>query len=200
MKRNLRAALFVAIVVLFGASFAHADSVTDTDVKFTAFVTGTTVTLDIQCMNVSVCGNWYLGDVTLKGFTFSGSPALGVAPSGYTIENGGQDNNGVGNGGGCNGTQMGGAVCWDAPTALSTQLGGGVHVFTANITGGVPGTLHVQATGYTNTSGDQTHGGKVLAVSDDLARTPDPGFFVLFASGMLVLAILRRRAFSIAQA
>lgn len=186
--------LIVAFAVLLGAGVASADSITVNDVQFTATVTSTTVTLDVQCLDITVCGNWYLGDVTLKGFTFTGTPTLGTAPSGYTLIDGGQNNNAVGSGGGCDSTQLGSAVCWDASLPLTTQLGSGVIEFTANITDGVPGTLHVQATAYDNSSGSQTDGGKVLAVSDDLTTVPEPSTFALLGLGLLGLAIAGRRA------
>lgn len=196
----LAAAFCMGIVGLLGASSAQADTITDNNVQFTATVTATTVTLQIQCLVPGTCGSWYLGDVTLKGFTFTGGPTLGSAPSGYAVVNGGQDNNGVGNGGGCNGTQGGMAVCWDAPSTLTTQLGSGVITFTANITGGaVNDVLHVQATAYSNSSGDQKGGGKVLAVSDDLGggtSVPEPGTLALLGSGAFALGALRRRVFS----
>jgi len=201
--------VFLMFVVFVWIGVAHADTITDNDVQFTATVTSTSVTLQIQCLDTSVCGSWYLGDVSLKGFTFTGSPSLGSAPSGYTVQNGAQNNDAVGSGGGCNGTQAGMAVCWDAPTTLSTQLGGGVNTFTANITGGATDTLHVQATAYDNTSGTQQGGGKVLAVSDDLlpgggggggggggSTVPEPSTLLLLGSTLPALAGLRRRLFS----
>lgn len=200
----------MAVVVLSGAGLARADLFTDTNsnVLFTASVTptstGETISLDIQCLNVSVCGNWYLGDVTLKGFSFTGDPTLGPSPTGYTVENGGQDNNAVGSGGGCNGAtkagkgQDGKAVCWDAPSTLGTKLGGSPIVFTANITGtGNPD--HIQVTAYDNTSGTENGGTKVLAVSDDLTAggttpTPEPASLVMLGSGLLTIGgILRRK-------
>jgi len=207
MTAKLCKVLMVTFFAIAFASFAQADTITDSDVQFTATVSGSTVTLQVQCLDTSVCGSWYLGDVSLKGFTFTGSPSLGPAPSGYTVQNGAQNNDAVGGGGGCNSTQTGMAVCWDAPTTLSTQLGGGVNTFTANITNGsVNDTLHVQATAYDNTSGTQQGGGKVLAVSDDLlpggggggggSTVPEPSTLLLFGSAMPVLAGLRRYVFS----
>jgi hypothetical protein len=198
MKAKFSRFTVVAFLVLFGASYAFADSVTDSDIRFTATVSATTVTLDVQCVNTAVCGNWYLGDVTVKGFSFTGSPTLGTAPFGYSLENGGQNNSAVGTGGGCNGTQAGDAVCWDAPFFL-TQLGGGVLVFTANITGGSPGPLSVQATGYNNPFGFQwLWWGKTFAVSDQLdpssAAVPEPSALILLGSGLLALIVLRRSA------
>jgi hypothetical protein len=206
MVRNvLLVGSLLAIVMLCGVSSAHADTITDTNVQFTGIVTGSQVTLEIQCLNSAICGNWYLGDVTLKGFTFATGPTLGGAPSGYTVVNGGQNNNAVGNGGGCNGTQGGQAVCWDAPTTLSTKLGSNPIFFTANITDGDASTLHVQATAYDNSAGDQQGGGKVLAVSDDLlgstpvVPTPEPGALSLFATGLIALgfAVGLRRMLSL---
>jgi hypothetical protein len=193
--------LCMGIVALLGAGVAQADTITDNNVQFTGTVTATTVTLTVQCLVPASCGTWFLGDVTLKGFTFTGAPTLGTAPSGYAVVNGGQNNNAVGTGGGCNDTQTGKAVCWDAPSTLTTQLGSGVITFTANITGGTAGTLHVQATAYNNSAGTETQGGKVLAVSKDLTpgggtSVPEPGTFALIGSGLFALGTLRRRVFS----
>jgi len=191
--------ILVAGTVLLGASLVHADSITDGSVQFTATVTGTTVTLQIQCLDVSVCGSWYLGDVSLKGFTFTGDPVLDTAPSGYTVQNSGQNNDAVGSGGGCDTTQAGSAVCWDASLPLTTQLGSGVITFSADITDGSTGPLHVQATAYDNVNGDQTNGGKVMAVSDDLVAVPEPATLALLTLGFgaVALAAFRRRAFSL---
>ena len=161
----------VFIVCLFSAlcaGIAHADSVTVNDVTFTGTVTSKIATLEIQCTVASVCGSWYLGDVTLKGFSYTGTPTLGTAPAGYTLMPGGQNNNAVSTGGGCNGTQVGSALCWDASLPLTTVLGTSPIFFTANIAGGTVGALAVQATAYNNSAGSQISGAKVLAVSCSL--------------------------------
>ena len=204
VKASTFKVLILALVAFPFASLAHADTYTDTngDIQISATVSSLsgveTVTLDIQCTNVSVCGSWYLGDVTLKGFTFTGNPTLGPSPSGYTIKSGGEDNKAVGAGGGCNGSQGGMAICWDAPSTLGTQLGGGTVVFTGSFTGsGAPD--HIQLTGYDNTSGIQKKGGKVLAISDNLTDnpsptpTPEPASLVLLGSGLLTIGGFLRR-------
>ncbi len=196
MKKTIIIASLLVLACIGFAGAANADTLTVGDLTFTATVTGTTATLTIQCTD-SACANWFLGDLTLKGFTFTGSPTLGSAPSGYTLANGGQDNNAVGTGGGCNGTQGNMAVCWDAPTTLTTQLGNGVITFTANITGGSAGTLHVQATGYNNNGGLQTKGGKTFAISEDLTggnvKTPEPASMLLLGLGLIGVPFLRRK-------
>jgi hypothetical protein len=186
--------IIVGFAILLGSSFCYADSYTDpsTDVQFTGSVTATMVTLDVQCLNTTICGSLYLGDVALKGFTFSGTPVLGSAPSGYTLVNGGANDSGNG---GCNGTQTGKALCWAPPSSLTTQLGSTLLVFTATITdGSVSDPLHVQATGFTNSAGDQTHGGKPLAVSNDLTSgipaVPEPGTWVLIGAELAALALV----------
>jgi len=213
MKVSLVKILILAVVVLLGTTFAQAGSitgsVTDDNVKFTGTVTGSLATLTVECISMA-CNGWYLGDVTLKGFMFGSGPTPGMFPAGYTVENGGQNDDAVGNGGGCNGAtksgkgQDGKAVCWDAALPLTTILEDGtVFTFTAVIddVSGM-GPLHVQATAYDNSTGSQKKGGKVLAISDDLSgaltETPEPSTFVFLGSGLLVgLGAVRRRLGSV---
>ena len=74
-------------VVLLGlvlSGSARADSFTYDSIVFTGSVTGTTATLTIQCTDAKACGNFYLGDVTLRGFNYSGTSTLVSAPAGYS--------------------------------------------------------------------------------------------------------------------
>jgi len=213
----LKGRMFLIVVlglVLAGVSQpAFADSYTDptTDITFTGTVTSGLVTLTVQCGNAALCGSIYLGDVVLKGFSWTGTPALGSAPGGYTLAPGGMNLGAIASGGGCDGSDTGGALCWDnpTPTALSLQLGTSPLVFTATITGGSFSTgdpLHVQAAGFNTTAGTQQRGNKPLAVSCDLAANgtttcegntsvPEPGTStLLFAGGLLGLALLARKA------
>jgi hypothetical protein len=101
-------------VVLLGlvlSGTARADSFTYDSIVFTGSVTGNTATLTIQCTDAKACGSFYLGDVTLKGFSYMGTPTLASAPNGYDAMGGGQNNSAVGTGGG-NGTNLSSAVCW----------------------------------------------------------------------------------------
>ena len=198
MVKNFKIIVLLAVLAAFASvSTALADSIyidPATDVEFTATVTGTLVTLDVQCLNTKTCGALYLGDVSLKGFTFTGTPTLGSGSApGYTLVNGGQNNSGVGGGGGCNDSDLGGAVCWDTtgPT-LTLQLGNTQHTFTANITGGSVQDLAVMATGYTNDTGSQTGGGKPLAVSSNLT-VPEPNTAVLLVIGLFCVFAFRVR-------
>jgi hypothetical protein len=201
-KTWMSGVVMLGLCLVFGGT-TKADSFTAGDVFLTGNVSGTTATLTIKCLD-SGCNGWYLGDVTLKGFTFTGSPTLGTAPAGYTVLNGGQDNSGVGDGGGCNGTQGGQGTCWDVQNVpLSFKLATGVpYTFTANITSGwyTPGSLHVQATAYDNSTGSQQGGGKVFAISDNLlvVQTPEPSSLGLLAIGLIGLALvfLRRPRFN----
>jgi hypothetical protein len=198
MKRILISGVVMLVFCLASGRSAKADSFTAGDVFLTGNVTGTTATLTIKCLD-NGCSGWYLGDVTLKGFTFAGSPTLGTAPVGFTVFNGGQNNTAVGSGGGCNSTQLGQATCWDVQNVpLSFQLVTGMtYTFTANITGGsfTPGSLHVQATAYDNSAGSQQNGGKVFAISDNLltVQTPEPGSLELLAVGLIGLAFVSHR-------
>jgi len=193
----------LAGVVLLGfvlSGRARADSFTYDSIVFKGSVTSTTATLTIQCTDAKVCGGLYLGDVTLKGFNYSGSPSLVSAPSGYDALGGGQNNSGVGSGGGCNSNDTSGAVCWDTSLPLATRLGTALYTFSVNINNGtVSGPLHVQATGYSNANGTQQGGGKGFAVSNDLSSSsdtpvPETGTFTLFSAGLLAIILLRRNA------
>ena len=193
----------LAGVVLLGlalSSTARADSFTYDNIVFTGSVTSTTATLTIQCMDAKVCGGFYLGDVTLKGFNFSGTTTLVSAPAGYVTLGGGQNNSAVGTGSGCNSNDTTGAVCWDTSLPLTTKLGTTLYTFRVSLSNGaVSGPLHVQATGYTNANGTQQGGGKGFAVSNDLSSSssssvPEPGTFMLLTAGLFATGLLCRKA------
>jgi hypothetical protein len=88
----------LAGIVLLGlvlSCTARANSFTYDTIQFAGSVTSTTATLTIRCTDAKVCGGSYLGDVTLKGFNYSGSPNLVSAPAGYDALGGGQNNSGL---------------------------------------------------------------------------------------------------------
>ena len=203
MKKTLSIAAMVLFAALTCGTAAKADTVTVGDIQFTGTVTGTLVTLTIQCLD-SACAGDFLGNVSLKGFTDTSFVGTGSGTQpGYTANAGGQ-NNGTNND--CNMTQLSTAVCWSTTIPLTTVLGNSVLTFTADITGGVPPTdtgtdfLHVQAVGYNNDMADQTMGGKVFAVSQDLNGSiipfPEPATFTLLGAGLLSLVGVARRRFS----
>lgn len=202
LKRILAVAAVAVLAGFASVSTVRADTLTVDDVLFTGTVTSTTATLTVQCTNSSVCGNFFLGDVTLKGFTFTSASAGPTIDGGYTFKLGGQNNDAVATGGGCNGKDTGGAVCWDAPTTLD-KLGTTLFTFTATLTGGATsGPLHLQATAYNNDSGIGTHGDKVFAISSDLnggnITTPEPASssLLLLGIGLLALPLGLRKKFA----
>jgi hypothetical protein len=150
-------------------------------------------------MDAKACGGFYLGDVTLKGFTFTGTPTAVSAPPGYDVLGGGQNNSAVGTGGGCNSHDTAGAICWGVSSPLSTKLGTALDTFRVSINNGtVSGPLHVQATGYNNANGTQKGGGKGFAVSNDLSSSPvssapEPGTFTFLTAGLFAIVLLGRK-------
>lgn len=203
LKKILGVAVVAILAGFASVSTVRADTLTVDDVLFTGTVTSTQATLTVQCTNVSVCGSFFLGDVTLKGFTDTTAVAGPTIDGGYTFKRGGQNNDAVATGGGCNGKDKGGAVCWDAPTTLD-QLGTTTFTFTSTLTGGATsGPLHLQATAYNNSSGIGTHGDKVFAISSDLnggviTTTPEPmsSSLLLLGIGLLALPLGLRKKFA----
>jgi hypothetical protein len=190
-------------VVLLGlvlSGTARADRFTYDSIVFTGSVTNTTATVTVQCTDAKACGGFYLGDVSLKGFNYSGTPTLVSAPAGYYAGRGGQNNSAVGMGGGCNSNNTTGAVCWYTSLPMSTKLGTTLYTFSVSFSNStVSGPLHVQATGYNNANGTQTGGGKGFAASNDLFSSPvtfvsEPGTFTLLTAGLFAIVLFGRKA------
>src|SRR4029453_18050625 len=91
MKKVLIFAALMAMATIGFAGVAKADSFSTNGVTFNATVTNTTVTVTVQCLDPS-CVGYAIGDLSLKGFTFTGDPTDILAPSDYKVQNGGQNN------------------------------------------------------------------------------------------------------------
>jgi len=193
-RKLIFASIFVAVLALASAP-VQADTLTVNDVLFTATVTPGTVTLTVQCTDMSVCGGYFLGDVGLKGFTFTGLPSNITEPPNYAVQNGGT-NNGTG---GCNSTQLNMAVCWalTLPAPAGDQLSNGTLTFEAGIANGLVGTdgLHLQVTAWDDPH--ETPGTRVFAISNALnggnITVPEPGTMALLGAGLLSLVGFGRR-------
>lgn len=187
MKKLLLAG---AVAVLASGAVAHADTYTLTDslgAKYALDYTnagGGVYDIFLTVDTTGVTGATTLGDVAIKVASTDPDLTYISAPAGYTLQDGGLNNNG------CN-SSGGGYFCFAGSAAV-----GGVYTFEASITAAPGSTGSIKDLFYDATGkAEQLSNDTSIGVHTPPSAAPEPSSLMLLGTGALGMAGVVRRRF-----